>query len=617
MKAIKAQGTGSTPAWAIKQRRVIDAMGEAAELFRAKYVHRGGTLRSHGKLDDDLECFSSWPLLYIMGGDERLLDWSLESWNGITRQWTYQHSQAVHREFMKHNDMLHLSEGYVGFQNFGLAHPFLPENVDRAARFARFYTGDDPEAPNYDRNLKLLRSPFTGSGGPQFASGADYVLIWGHGTLYPVVEELEEGWEKVPERHGEIQRIYDEVMCRGDVPMNLAITGLVTHAHILTGEERFREWVLEYVDAWMVRTEENGGIIPDNVGLSGKIGETRKGQWWGGFFGWSGRYSVWMIFHALATATESAYLLSRDPKYLAFYRSQLDALLGQGIVRDGNLLVPYKMGPEGWHDFRPMDPYVAGHLWHLSMADGDWQRLERLWEHSQYGPHAYGYAESPDPPPPGSEEWRPEGLFDWNHVHDDLSGNKYVENEPAHLRWLAGDNPGWPEAVLDATLRQVQRNSERLSGEEYEHEWRSQTMMSQNPVVTFGLAQMTMGAPLQGYNGGLLVARVRYFDPERRRPGLPEEVAALVVVLEADRTVVELVNVGVSRERRVVLQAGAYREHAFTEVRCDGEPGQPATVDGSCLELALPPGAHVRLELGTRCYVNEPTYAFPWDGEAG
>ncbi|MFH1567441.1 MAG: hypothetical protein ABIL09_05515, partial [Gemmatimonadota bacterium] len=480
----------------------------------------------------------------------------------------------------------------------------------RAARFARFYTGDDPTAENYDRERRLIRSPFTGSGGPEFSSSADYVLIWGHASLYPIVKDLEPGWEKDPERHEEIQRIYDEVVARGDVPMNLAIAGLVTHAHLLTGEERCREWVLEYVDAWMERTAENGGIIPDNVGLSGRVGETRKGQWWGGFFGWSGRYSVWMIFHALATAVESAYLLSRDPKYLAFYRSQVDALLDLGIVRDGNLLVPYKMGPEGWHDFRPMDPYVVGHLWHLSMAEEDWARVERLRANSKWGPHAYAYAESPDPPAPGSEEWRPDGLFDWNRVLDDISGNKMVENEPAHLSWLGGTNPGWPEAVMDATLAMVRRNAQRLRGDEYRHEWGSQTMNAQNPVVAFGLAQMTMGAPFQGFNGGLLVARLRYFDPEHRRPGLPVGVAALVEKLEAERTVVELVNVNPLEPRRVVVQAGGYGEHEFTEVRWDGGA---AAVQGRHFEVALAPGARARLEIGTRCYANEPTYALPWD----
>ena len=614
MVVIEGRRRGEPPAWAVKQRHLLGMMGSAAQLFLAKYVHRGGTLRDHGKLDDDYECFNSWPLAYAMGADERLLDWSLEAWNGITRQWTYQHGQSVRDEFVKQTDMLHLSEGYVGFQNFALADPSIPENVDRARRFAGFYMDEDPQAANYDSALNLIRSPITGSAGPAFSGSPDYVLIWGHASLYPVVDELEPDWDKDPERHARIQRLYDETVMSGDVPMNLAITGLVTHAHIVTGEEKYRRWVLDYVDGWMQRTEENGGIIPDNVGLSGGIGETRDGQWWGGFFGWTGRYSVWMIFHALITAVECAYLMSGEARYLAFLRSQIDVLLDLAITRDQNLLVPHKMGPQGWHDYRPMDPYILSHLWHASMDFQDWARLERLRTGVVNGPHAYAYAESPDPPAPGSEEWRPDGFLDWNRVHDDLSGNKLVENEPAHLRFLAGDNPGWPEAVLDAALVRVNENMERLRGEEYEHEWKSQTMTSQNPILTNGLCQMTMGAPFQCFNGGLVCARVRYFDMDRRRPGLPQEVAALVETLESERTVVQLVNTSPIEAHRLIVQGGALGEHSFTHVEWDGpEAGNRhrAQVDGRHFVVELPPGTAIRLDMGTRCFSERPTYAFP------
>lgn len=597
------------PAWAVKQRLLFEAIEAAAPLFLEKYMYRGGTLRSHGKLDDDYECFNSWPLFYAMGGDERLLDWSLSAWNGITRQWTFQQDQSVHREFVRQTDMLHLSEGYVGFQNFGLADPTIPENIDRARRFAGFYLGEDPEAANFDPERRLIRSPITGSSGPAFSASPDYVLIWGHASLYPWVKELEPGWEKDPEQRARIQQLYDEVVIWGDVPMNLAICGLITHAHLLTGEEKYRQWVLDYVDAWIERTHENHGIIPDNVGLSGKIGERRNGQWWGGFFGWTGRYSVWMIFHALITAMECAYRLSRDSRYLEFYRSQVDYLLDRAIVREGNLLVPYKMGPQGWYDYRPLDPYILGHLWHASMDPQDWDRLERVRAGSRNGPHAYAYAESPDPPAPGSEEWRPAGPADWNRVWDDLYGNKFVENEPAHLRFLAGDNPHWPEAILDATYRQVCRNAERLRGHTYEHPWRSQTMTAQNPVLTAGLGQMTLGAPFPCFNGGLVCARLRYFDPDRRRPGLPPGVAALVEKIEAGRTAVHLVNTHPLEPRRLIVQGGMYREHAFTEAQWEGKR---LPVDGSLVAVELLPGASLYLELGTRCFANPPTYAFPW-----
>ena len=58
---------------------------------------------------------------------------------------------------------------------------------------------------------------------------------------------------------------------------------LVTNAFLYTGEERYRQWVIDYVETWLQRIQDNDGIIPDNVGPNGIAGENRQGQWWGGF----------------------------------------------------------------------------------------------------------------------------------------------------------------------------------------------------------------------------------------------------------------------------------------------------------------------------------------------
>ena len=87
-----------------------------------------------------------------------------------------------------------------------------------------------------------------------------------------------------------------------------------------------------------------------------------------------------------------------------------------------------------------------------------------------------------------------------------------------------------------------------------------------NPITVEGLVQLTMGAPLFMYNGGLLMARLRYFDPQRRRPGLPLDVAALVESLADERAVLHLVNLHPTDEREVLVQAGAFGEHSFTRV---------------------------------------------------
>lgn len=617
----------SPPSWAVMQRHLIKTMNEAAPIYLEKYTYHGGTMNAHGKLDDDYECFINWPLFYIIGGDEQILDWSLRQYNAITRQWTYQHQKSVHKEMVKHSDMLHLSEGYVGFQYFGLADPAIPENVDRARRFAGFYMNEDPEAPNYDPVHRILRSPVTGSTGPAFEGNPDYVLIYGHASLYPVVKELEQGWGKDPKRHAEIQKLYNDIVISGDVPMNLAVTGLVSHAYILTGDEKYKNWVLGYVDAWMERTKENNGIIPDNIGLNGKIGEKRNGQWWGGFFGWSGRYSVEMISKAMVTASECAYILSGDSKYVGFLRSLVDMLLDESIMRDGNLLVHYKMGPDGWYDYRPLEPYILSHLWHASMDSNDWEKIERIRKGKKNGPWAYFYATSPDPPAPGVEEWRADGtLFYWNMVRSDLMGNEHRRNESPHLSYLGGTNPGWPEKILNAEYEQVCRNVNRLKDDSYVHEWRSQTILAQNPIFTNGLAQMTMGAPFTCFNGGLLRARVRYFDIDHTRPGLPEDVAALVEKLESNRTVVVLVNTSSIKTRRLIVQAGAYGEHDFTEVSFDEQlkdkegkiisTKKVVPINKKYFSVVLPPATSIKLNIGTRRFVNQPTYAFPWHEDA-
>ena len=70
-------------------------------------------------------------------------------------------------------------------------------------------------------------------------------------------------------------RDYTDVV--GDNPMNLGATTLGFTAYALTGERSYRDWVLEYVDAWVERTAANGGIVPTSVGLDGRIESATAG----------------------------------------------------------------------------------------------------------------------------------------------------------------------------------------------------------------------------------------------------------------------------------------------------------------------------------------------------
>ena len=102
---------------------------------------------------------------------------------------------------------------------------------------------------------------------------------------------------------------------------------------------------------------------------------------------------------------------------------------------------------------------------------------------------------------------------------------------------------------------------------------------------------------------------MRYFDPARRRSGLPPDVAALVTHLGAEQVDLILVNLNPAQPREVVVGAGSFAEHSFTTVRAGDEN---LAVDGGYFTARLGPGTQIELRAGMKRYCNQPTYAFPW-----
>ena len=121
------------------------------------------------------------------------------------------------------------------------------------------------------------------------------------------------------------------------------------------------------------RIKANNGIIPDNVGPTGKIGEHREGQWWGGSLRMAqllGRGDI--TFNSLIVGAECALLLTGDFGYLELLRSQIKVLLDNAVTRDdGQLVVPTRYGPDGWEAYKPMRMKDLAHLYHASMDPQD------------------------------------------------------------------------------------------------------------------------------------------------------------------------------------------------------------------------------------------------------
>ncbi|MCP5111927.1 MAG: hypothetical protein GY953_13950, partial [bacterium] len=134
------------------------------------------------------------------------------------------------------------------------------------------------------------------------------------------------------------------------------------------------------------------------------------------------------------------------------------------------------------------------------------------------------------------------------------------------------------------------------------------------PPATNALTQLTLGGYFASGRIWVLHSRLRYFDPVRRRSGLPPDVGALVDRLTADSASVTLVNTNQVEAREVVVQAGGYGEHRFKSVTADG---RRRAIDAGVVQVRLEPGCGQRLTFGMNRYSQPPTLAQPWNVAVG
>jgi hypothetical protein len=621
----------AAPAWALLERQLLDAQSRACEEFYNRYFDERGYLLCVPRWsgddgpDDALENVLNWTVLHALGADDRVLTLYKQALEGHFRQYTEAKTTDVelgrdgmyYQEFHACFDWFHHGEAWITIFLQGLSDPYDPKLVHRMRRWTSWYMGDDPHIPNYDKRHKVIRSFFTGSRGPLLRKAT--ALDWA-GDLIEVEGRFDAG-------HGETSfqemldhfRDYNDVV--GDNHVNLGATTLGLVAYALTGEVKYRDWMLEYVDAWVDRAEQNGGLIPSSVGLDGKV-ESGYG-WYGGVYGWG--FSVLQIpwrgqvaHRAYHTRTPfsfaNALLLTGDREYVDVFRRQIDKVNANAKVEHGQTLYPHMYGrldrlaklergeslddlpaegPTGWYEFRPQ----------------------------RYAPSA-------------------DALWYWTR---DRSNLELLGETPRWVRYLDGDEPDYPEIALRAELEALRA---KVAGLRADHRAPDMSMSDDmnrlNPATTIGvLTQLMLGGMPTGRDVHMLHAQVRYFDPARRRAGLPPHVGALVEQMTDEGVVLQLVNLDPLDEKVVVVQGGALAEHQIVHARseavADGaaesvaemvlgrQPGgrrAPAretvaspvetTVNHSHVTVRLAPGAGTRLTLRLRRYANQPKFAFPW-----
>lgn len=572
----------AAPRWAVLQRELLAANAAACEAFYATYVDAADALKvfvrwgANDGPDDAAEATNDWVLLHALGGSDRLLELSQRFWEGHLRQYTRARTVAVpiardgmyHRDFPVQMDWQHNGEGLTTFNVMGLSAPRDPALVLRTRRFADFYTGRDRTAPNYDPRHRVMRSMMNGSKGPMLRPAT--ALDWAGDPFDAAPFHLEHG---EGDYAGMLAHYvdYTDVVC--DNPLNLQATTLGLNAYALGAGDRFRTWALDYLGAWAERARANGDILPSRIGADGKVGA----DWWGGVYGWgfspvvpqTGAREHRNRVPRAITSFYNGLLLSGDMEFIRLWQRQNARLNALARVVDGQLSAPTMHGAEGWYGWKP-GPYRTNGF--------------EIW---------YATQDPADRAAAGSHPW---------------------------IDFLEGHNPAYPEQALGEDLANVARRDALRRADATTPETRlADWILPINPASAKALVQLMTGglhiarppwSPTSPPQGGVpLHCRLRYFDADRRRAGVPEDVAALVHSLGDRSTEVTLVNTG-PVARTVIVQGGSYAEHT---IECVAIDGASHPIGQAHFTLRLEPGCGARLALTMSRYANRPTLAFPWD----
>jgi hypothetical protein len=571
----------AAPRWAVLQRQLLAANAAACEAFYARYVDARDELDCFERWgandgpDDAAEFTNDWVLIHAMGGSDKLLTLAQRFWEGHLRQFTRARTREVeiaragmyYREFPVQMDWQHNAEGLSTFNVMGLSAPRDPRLHLRTRRYADFYTGRDRSAPNYDPQKRIVRSMMNGSRGPMLRLAT--ALDWAGDPFDARPFKLEHGEENYAQFLAHYAEYTDVV---GDNPLNLQATTLGLNAYALGLGERFRRWALDYTGAWAERAAANGGVLPSKIGLDGKIAP----DWWGGVYGWNfapvvpqtGLRENRNRVPRSITAFMGALLLSGDMEFIRLWRRQNAVINAAARTVKGTLQAPTMRGPQGW----------------------------------------YGWKDGP---------YRTNGFEIWYATQD--PADRAAAGDHPWIAFLEGNNPGYAEQALTADLAQVAARGEAMRGDTTTGDTRlADWTLDFNPASAKALVQTMTGglhiarppwSPTSPPQGGVpLHCRVRWFDPERRRAGVPDDVAVLVTALGDTSTSVTLVNTG-PRPRTLIVRGGSYGEHRIDTIDVDGARHP---VGGRDATLRLAPHSGAKLTLAMARYANRPSLSFPW-----
>jgi len=465
------------PRWATNQRLLLRENSRALRRFHDKYWDDRGYLKCVERwsivdgVDDVMETCGNWPLLYALGGSDDVLEMYKSAFDGHIRQYTTEQIEyapdwgVLHREFITAFDWQHNSEQYGAFNQLTVADPTDPKFIDRIQRFAGFYLNEglpDGAEPNYDFERHIIRSVMNGSRGALLEMEPRY---WGH------------KWREIGQR----QRMSNWTRVKGDMPLNLLATTLPLNAYLVSGDAKYRDWLLDYVDAWCRRAEANNDIFPANVGLSGQVGEHWDGRWWDC---WQGQ---WKLFRGIRPALENAMLLTGDTRYMAPLRRQIRVLYENKVEIDGREHPPAYYDANGWGGRGRYDRELT-RLYLTQFREDDLQLIEQ--DREDRGGETFSYR----------------------------TGYFYHVDDYAWLYFVLGRNPEFPQEMFESDVGRIRRRVRKMIADE-SRDWqrRSDHAQALNPVSTHTLFNLICGGIGPLWQSTALLCEVWPYDPDRGR----------------------------------------------------------------------------------------------------
>ena len=238
------------PRWAVLERPLAENVPACREFFTTltpAAVSSASRWGANDGPDDAFEEFNRWPGVAAGRGPTRF-----EMFPGLRLSVNHADARTTEVPIARQDAPQGVLSSPIGcttaglqlFNRMGLSIPMDQKYQARARRFAGFYMGEDPEAPNYDRVHKIIRSMENGSRGPMLrkATALDWVgdpfdvkgfdALHGESTFEQFLAHYEE---------------YGDVV--GDHFLNLVATTLPTNAYLASGESRYKTWIVEYMDA--------------------------------------------------------------------------------------------------------------------------------------------------------------------------------------------------------------------------------------------------------------------------------------------------------------------------------------------------------------------------------